>query len=74
MLVRKQVVLPADIDRRIRRIASAQGTSQSAVIADAVRRLPDPEQDVERLIDFPGISDGPEVALSEQVDRVLYGA
>jgi predicted transcriptional regulator len=74
MLVRKQIVLPSDIDRRIRRIASAQGTSQSAVIADAVRRLPDPEQDVERLIDFPGITEGPEVALSEQVDAVLYGA
>jgi hypothetical protein len=48
--------------------------SQSAVIADAVRRLPEPEQDVERLVGFPGIADGPRAALSEQVDSILYEA
>jgi len=43
------------------------------VIVDAVRSLPDADQDVERIVTFPGIDDGPPEALSEQVDAILYG-
>jgi len=33
---------------------------------------PDADQDVEHILSFPGIDDGPSEALSEQVDAILY--
>lgn len=48
--------------------------SQSAVIVEAVRSFNEREQDVERIVSFPGITDGPAEALSEQVDAILYGS
>ena len=72
-MIRKQIVVPADVDARIRRMAQQRGVSQSAVIGEAVMGLPEPDQDSERLLSFVGIIDGPRVALSEQVDSILYG-
>lgn len=72
-MVRKQIVVPKEIDARIRRLAAQRGISQSAVIVEAVRAFPDTEQDVERILAWSGVIDGPSVALSEQVDATLYG-
>lgn len=73
-MIRKQIVVPPDVDRRVRRLAARRGVSQSAIIVDAIRTLPELDQDVERIVSFPGIDDGPAEALSEQVDAILYGA
>jgi predicted transcriptional regulator len=72
-MIRKQIVIPPDVDRRVRRLAHKRGVSQSAIFVDAVRTLPEADQDVERIVSFPGIDDGPVEALSEQVDAILYG-
>jgi predicted transcriptional regulator len=72
-MIRKQIVVPPDVDRRVRRLAARRGVSQSAIIVDAVRTLPEPDQDVERIVSFPGIDHGPAEALSEQVDAIVYG-
>lgn len=72
-VIRKQIVVPPDVDARVRRIAQQRGISQSAVIAEAVRSLPDQDQDPERIVSFAGITGGPREALSEQVDSILYG-
>jgi hypothetical protein len=73
-MVRKQIVVPPDVDARVRRLSRERGVSQSAVIVEAVRSLPEQDQDVERIIAFPGIADGAPEPLSEQVDAILYGA
>lgn len=73
-MIRKQILVPPDVDARVRRIALQRGVSQSAVIVEAVRSLPDREQDVERIVSFAAITDGPQEALSEQVDSILYGS
>jgi hypothetical protein len=73
-MIRKQIVVPPDVDARVRRLAQQRGVSQSAVIVDAIRTMSEPEQDLERLLSFAGTIDGPAEALSEQVDAVLYGA
>jgi hypothetical protein len=72
-MIRKQIVVPPDVDKRVRRLAATRGVSQSAIIVDAVRTLPEPDQDVEQIVSFAGIEDGPREALSEQVDAILYG-
>lgn len=73
MLNRKQILVPPDVDARIRRLARLKGISQSAVIVEAVRALPDPDQDVDRFMSFAGVIKGAPSRLSEQVDSVLYG-
>ena len=72
-MIRKQIVVPPDVDKRVRRLAARRGVSQSAIIVEAVRTLPEPDQDIERIVSFPGIDDGPVEALSEQVDAIVYG-
>jgi predicted transcriptional regulator len=72
-MVRKQILVPPDVDARVRRIAQERGISQSAVIVEAVRSLPEAHQDVQRILSFAGIIDGPAEALSERVDEILYG-
>jgi predicted transcriptional regulator len=73
-MIRKQIVVPPDVDARVRRLAQQRGVSQSAVIADAIRNMPEGEQDVERIVSFAAITDGPVEPLSEQVDAILYGS
>jgi Ribbon-helix-helix protein, copG family len=73
MLVRKQIVVPRDVDARIRRMAARKGTSQSAVIVEAVRALPDERTQIDQMMDFAGVVTGAPRRLSEEVDSVLYG-
>jgi hypothetical protein len=77
MQVRKQIVVPGEVDLRIRRLAAQMGVSQSAVIVQAIRALPepefDPQQQLMRILSFSGAIDGPPAALSEEIDAVLYG-
>ena len=42
-MIRKQIYLPADEDRRLKEIAHACGQSEAAVIRDAIRRRLDAE-------------------------------
>lgn len=72
-MVRKQIVLPDDVDRRLRRLAEQRGASQSAVIADAVRALPEPQDQLAQMLAFSSSIEGGPADLSEEVDRVLYG-
>ncbi len=73
MAVRKQIVVPDEIDRRIRRLAAQRGTSQSAVVADAIRALPDDDGQFERMMGFAGAIKNAPRRLSEEVDSTLYG-
>ncbi len=73
-MVRKQIVVPEETDARIRRLAARRGVSQSALIVDAVHRLPEPDQDIERILAWAGVIDGLPPNLSEQVDEILYGS
>lgn len=71
--VRKQIVVPAEIDRRIRRLARQKGISQSALIVKAVEALDDSKDQIEHVLAFAGaIKDAPP-KLSEEIDTVLYG-
>jgi hypothetical protein len=72
-VVRKQIVVPPEIDARVRQLARQLGISQSAVIARAVLAMPEPQPQLARMLSFAGaIPDGAS-QLSEQVDDVLYG-
>jgi predicted transcriptional regulator len=73
MVVRKQIVVPTDVDARIRRIAAHRRTSQSAVIVEAIRALPEERAQIDQMMDFAGIVSGGPSTLSEEVDSVLYG-
>jgi predicted transcriptional regulator len=72
--VRRQITLPSDVDARLREIAAKRGQSQSSVIADAIRDLPDPSEQLTRMLAFAGIikGGGPE-PLGRMVDEILYG-
>lgn len=74
MLVRKQIIVPADVDRRIRRLARQKGISQSALIVEAVNSLPEPLDQLERVLAFAGIIKAAPVTLSDEIDATLYGA
>jgi Ribbon-helix-helix protein, copG family len=76
-MVRKQIVVPEDVDARIRRLAARRGVSQSAVVVEAIRAIPerDPpedEQDIERIPGWSGVVKGLPADLSEQVDGILH--
>jgi len=73
MVVRKQIIVPADVDRRIRRLARQKGISQSALIVEAVSALPEPVGQIERVMAFAGIIKDAPATLSEEVDVTLYG-
>ena len=73
--VRRQITLPPDIDARLRQIAAQSGRSQSAVIADAIRELPEPSDQLARMLAFAGIiKGGGTEPLGRMVDEILYGA
>jgi len=40
---------------------------------EAVRAMPEPDQEPDRFFSFTGVIDGPSEPLSEQIDAVLYG-
>lgn len=72
MLVRKQIIVPSETDKRIRRLARKRGISQSALIVEAVESLPDESTQLEHMLAFAGMIKGAPRKLSEQVDEVLY--
>jgi hypothetical protein len=72
MQVRKQIVVPPEVDKRIRRLARQRGISQSALIVEAVEALPDASTQLDHLLAFSGVIKGAPATLSEEVDEVVY--
>jgi predicted transcriptional regulator len=73
--VRRQITLPAEVDARLRQIAAKRGQAQSAVIADAIRAMPEPSDQLTRMLAFAGsIKGGGTEPLGRMVDEILYGA
>ena len=72
MLVRKQIIVPSETDKRIRRLARQKGISQSALIVEAVEALPETSTQVDQVLAFAGIIKGAPRTLSEEVDEVVY--
>jgi hypothetical protein len=61
MSVRKQITVPPEVDRRLRRLARQQGIAQSA--------LPDPSDQVRSVLSFADIIKDSPPRLSEEVAR-----
>jgi hypothetical protein len=55
MLVRKQIMVPAKVDKKFRRLARKRGISQSALIVEAVEALHDASSQVDHLLAFVGV-------------------
>ncbi len=72
VLVRKQIIVPSETDKRIRRLARKKGISQSALIVEAVEALPDESSQVDHVLAFAGAIKGAPRKLSEEVDEVVY--
>jgi hypothetical protein len=72
MLVRKQIIVPSETDKRIRRLARQKGISQSALIVEAVEALPETATQVDHVLAFAGVIKGAPPTLSEDVDEVVY--
>jgi hypothetical protein len=72
MLVRKQIIVPSETDKRIRRLARQKGISQSALIVEAVEALPETASQVDHVLAFSGVIKGAPPTLSEEVDEVVY--
>jgi predicted transcriptional regulator len=70
-MIRKQIMVSEDVDARIRRLAEERGLTQSALIAEAVKQLPDAQDQLERMRRFAGIiNEGGESNLSTRVDDI----
>jgi hypothetical protein len=72
ILVRKQIIVPSETDKRIRRLARKKGISQSALIVEAVEALPDASSQVDHVLAFAGAIKGAPRKLSEHIDEVVY--
>ncbi len=72
MLVRKQIVVPPEVDKRIRRLARQKRISQSQLIVQAVEALPDSSEQLDHLLAFAGAVKEAPPRLSEEVDEVVY--
>jgi hypothetical protein len=70
MLVRKQIRIPAALDRKIRRLAQKEGISQSDLIVAAVEASLDASGRVDHLTPFIGVIKGAPPSLSESVDDI----
>jgi uncharacterized protein YidB (DUF937 family) len=70
MLVRKQILVPAALDKKIRRLAQKRGISQSALIVAAMEALLDASGLIDHLTPFIGVIKGAPPRLSESVDDV----
>ena len=71
--IRKQILVPEDVDARLRRLAEQRGLSQSALIVEAIRALPDASEQLARSLAYAGAIKGGSRTLSEEVDATLYG-
>jgi hypothetical protein len=70
MLVRKQILVPAALDKKIRQLAQNRGISQSALIVAAVEALFGASGQIDHLLPFTGIIKGAPPRLSESVDDI----
>ncbi|MFY9616216.1 MAG: hypothetical protein WAT58_12530 [Candidatus Dormiibacterota bacterium] len=71
--IRKNIMLPADLDDDLRRMAAERGGSQSGLIAHLVRLGIAVESGrTDPLLRYAGLLSGP-VDLSETVDQTVYG-
>jgi hypothetical protein len=70
MLVRKQILVPAALDKKIRQLAQDRGISQSALIVEAVEALLGASGQIDDLLPFIGIIKGAPPGLSESVDDI----
>jgi len=73
MATRKPILVPEDVDARLRQLAAERGLSQTGVIVEAVRALPDAQDQLARVLAFSGSIKGGPRKLSELVDRTQYG-
>ena len=72
VLVRKQILVPAELDKKIRRLARRKGVSQSALIVEAVEASPQAVGQVESFLGFAGVIKGAPANLSDVVDEAVY--
>jgi hypothetical protein len=70
MLVRKQILVPAALDKKIGRLAQNRGISQSALIVEAVEALFGASDQIDHLLPFIGIIKGAPPRLSESVNDI----
>jgi hypothetical protein len=70
MLVRKQILVPAALDRKIKWLTQKRGISQSALIVAAVEALLDTSGQIDHLTPFIGVIKGASPTLSESVDDI----
>jgi len=70
VLVRRQILVPAALDKKIKRLAQKKGISQSALIVAAVETLLDVSSQVYHLTPFIGVIKGAPPELSESVDDI----
>jgi hypothetical protein len=70
MLVRKQILVPAALDKKIRRLAQKRGISQSALIVVAVEALFGTSSQIDHVLPFIGVIKGASPRLSESVDDI----
>ena len=72
MLVRKQILVLAAMEKKIRRLARKRGISQSALIVEAVEASLDASGQLDHLLRFVGVIKGAPRNLSESVDDSVY--
>jgi len=70
MLVRKQILIPAALDKKIRRLAQKRGISQSALIVAAVEASITASGEIDHKLPFIGVIKGGPPRLSESVDDI----
>jgi hypothetical protein len=70
MLVRKQILVPAALDKKIRRLARKRGISQSALVMEALEASIDGSAQIDHLTPFIGVIKGAPPSLSESVDDI----
>jgi hypothetical protein len=70
LLVRKQILVPAALDKKIRQLAQNRGISQSALIVEAVEALFGASGQIDQFLTFIGIIKGAPPRLSESVDDI----
>ena len=68
--MRKQILVAAALDKKIRRLAQKEGISQSALIVTALEALLDASGQIDHLTPFIGIIKGAPPRLSESVDAI----
>jgi hypothetical protein len=60
------------VDARLRQIAAERGESQSAIAAEAIRNLPEPSDQLARMLSFAGaIKGGGTEPLGRMVDEIV---